>query len=192
MEPYERGGSAASGPAPSDFWTPHGLKAISGWTPFMGIPTAQNQPSSGQVSIVRIPIPQTLVVTNVACQVEVAGSGLTAGQNFIGLYTSAFALIGTSADQAAAWASTGWKPAALTGGPYTIQGGLGVYVYGALLAVGTTRPQFKHYSPPNTAIRDTGMSAGALWAMQGATGQTSLPATVTGGSFEHAYLMGLS
>jgi hypothetical protein len=76
-------------------------------------------------------------VTNLAAYIGTAGATLTSGQCFMALYDASKNLVGVTADQSAAWVSTGWKTAALVSGPFTVQPGV---FYVVMWFNGTTGP----------------------------------------------------
>jgi hypothetical protein len=106
--------------------------------------------------------------------IEAAGATLTAGQCFVGLYNSSGTRLAVSADQSANWTSTGLKTIALTA-PQTLA--VGSY-YVAILAVGTTPPQFAMGAGGATTV-SAGLATGAARFLTGPTSQTSLPASIT-------------
>ena len=96
--------------------------------------------TAGKLYMVQIPLFGTsITVTNLRYTINAAGGTLTAGQCFIGLLDNVGNQIGWSADQAAAWASTGAITTALVGGPFT---GNWPFVYVAAYFNGTTGPGF--------------------------------------------------
>lgn len=129
-------GSAAvitdSGIGPSDFgwggWS-HDIAAC------FNTPVAL--PVAGLVYLVALPIHGIQTITNLIINVGTAGSGLTSGQNFAGLYQNG-AFLAATADQSTNWASTGAKVMALST-PQLVNSANGV-VYAAFFANGTTRP----------------------------------------------------
>jgi len=107
-------------------------------------------------------------VTNVIYNVTTAGSTLTAGQSFVGVYQNG-ALLGTSASTSTAWASTGLKTTALAS-PVTVTEG---YVYVAFFFNGTTGPTLS----AGSTIGNVGLTAAQSRYSTGATGATTaLPA----------------
>lgn len=132
--------------------------------------------ASGTLYGLRIPVPVTISVTNMWIYVNTAGATLTAAQNLLGLYTSAGAKIAQTADQATAWTATGLKSAALTGGPFTIVGGPNVYVYAAILSVGTTPPVFRGINILS-AMLNANQTVGLGGRCVAQTAQTTIPAT---------------
>lgn len=103
--------------------------------------------TAGQTYLALLPIRAACTITNVIVGV-VAGSGLTSGQNFAGLYNSAGTLLSATADQTTNWASTAIKVMALAT-PQAVTPGL---YYVALLANGTTKPSPFY----NSALNGTG------------------------------------
>ena len=154
-------------------WTPQNQNLIA-WT--MDPSQAANTflAVSGTIFFIGLQISVSVTVNNMVVLVNNAGSGLTAGQNLVGIYDAAGNLLGVSADQSTDWLSSGIKvvplltPVNLTPGVY----------YVALLSNGTT---------PITTVRETNLSVGSInVGLTAATariaelaGQTTLPATVT-------------
>ena len=93
-----------------------------------------------------------------------SGTLLTAAQNFAGLYNSAGTLIGTSADQSAAWTTAGVYTTPLAGGPFSLPAG---FYWVACLSNST--------GTPPSLIRTTNLTAG--FANQGLTAAQSRYAT---------------
>ncbi|MFD8771460.1 glycosyl hydrolase family 28-related protein [Streptomyces sp. NPDC059916] len=131
--------------------------------------------SAGAVYLQKVRIAnRATIVTNVVAYVSNAGVTLTAAQNFAGIYDASGARLAVTADQASAWTTTGTKTMALTA-PVTLA--VGTY-YVALLANGTTPPQFSS-AGGNTGIANVGLSNATARSTVTATGNTTLPATVT-------------
>lgn len=80
-------------------------------------------PTAGLLNVVRITLPRACSVTNIIMSVSTQGTALTSGQNFVALYTGAGVKVGVSADQTAAWGTTGLKTAALASGPFSMPAG---------------------------------------------------------------------
>jgi hypothetical protein len=151
----------------------HGLAA---WTHDPAtLRSASNATVSGTVYLCKVKIVnRSTLVSNVIVGIEAAGSGLTAGQCFVGLYNSSGTRLALSADQAANWTSTGLKTIALTAAQTLAVGSY----YVAILAVGTTPPQFAMGAGGATTV-SAGLSTGAARFLTGPTAQTSLPASIT-------------
>lgn len=142
--------------------------------------SSSNTPLSGAISINLVYVNALSTVTNFLCSVLTAGSGLTAGQNLVGIYNAAGTRVGISADQSTAWTTTGNKTAALTmTGP--LEPG---YYYLAFLTVGTTPPKFYGGSAVS-AVQNINF-ASAPFRFSFLSGQTSLPTTITPSSFSAA------
>lgn len=186
-------GSAAiitnSGIAPSDFgwggWS-HDLAAC--FNAGVVLPVA------GLVYLVALPIHGIQTITNLIISVGTAGSGLTSGQNFAGLYQNG-AFLAATADQSTNWASTGAKVMALST-PQSVNSSNGV-VYGAFFANGTTRPAL-HEAAIGSSQWQAIAASGVFkrWTYDGTnTGRTtSLPSTLgtLGTSQAVPYWMGWS
>ena len=93
--------------------------------------------TAGRLELVKLKLLFPASVTNIIMGVVTVGNTLTAGQCFAALYTGAGALVGVTADQAAAWVSTGVKTMALASGPFTMAAG---YCYVGFWYNGTTAP----------------------------------------------------
>lgn len=91
--------------------------------------------TAGTLYVAALKVTGSSTVSNIVYQVTTAGGTLTSGQCFVGLYQGG-ALIGTSADQATAWASTGVKTTALATPVKPLPG----LVYVAFSFNGTTGP----------------------------------------------------
>jgi hypothetical protein len=135
--------------------------------------------TSGLLEMVKLPIRIDTTITNIIVGITTAGSGLTAGQNWAGLYNSAGTLLSQTADQSTAWTTTGRKdmalaaPQAVTAGDY----------YVAFVSNGTTPPQMPRGS--NLGIGSDLVNGGltpstARYATAGTV--TTLPASVTMGT----------
>lgn len=82
-------------------------------------------PTAGLLQLARLHLPYGGSVTNVHLQVTTAGTSLTTGRNFAGLYTAAGVLVASTADMTSPWGTggTGEKVMALAGGPYVCAAG---------------------------------------------------------------------
>lgn len=134
--------------------------------------------TSGTVYMSKLNVRSAVTATNLCYVVQTAGSALTSGQNFVGLYDASGNRVAVSADLTADWGTAAYKAT-----PFTASVGLSVgSYYAAWLSVGTT---------PITLTRSAATMAGALNAGltpataryttggTGWTGQTSLPASGT-------------
>ena len=132
--------------------------------------------TAGRVEITKIGLPVGASVTNIILAVTVAGNTLTAGQCFASLYTGAGVLIGTSADQAASWVSTGLKTIALASGPFACVAG---NYYIAYWFNGTTGPTLARASGNGSVFHNAGFSSpNFLWATADTSITTTPPATL--------------
>lgn len=156
--------------------TNHGFLA---WTNDPAANVNQTTHSSGVLYGSRVEIRSVSPVTNIVVFCSTAGETLTADQNFIGLYNSAGTRVGVSAAQTTAWESTGVKTAAIAGGPISCAAG---FYWVVLVANGTTRPKFGVGSLFSVGV-NAGLAAAATRFASQATGQTTLPATLTPGSW---------
>jgi hypothetical protein len=118
----------------------------------------------------KVKLPVAASVTNIILWVQTAGGTLTAGQNFSALFNSAGTLIGQSPDQAAAWAGTGLKTAALTGGPFVCTAGN--YFVGFWYN-GTTAPTMGRSGSAGSVIYNAGTAAPNLICGSADTGLTT-------------------
>jgi hypothetical protein len=131
--------------------------------------------TSGQVYLSKLKIVnRSTVVSNIIYQVTTAGTSLTAGQCFVGLYDSSGTRLVASADQATAMASTGTKTAAIT--PQTLA--VGTYYVAWLAVSAATAPQVAG-AAGNTSVTNVNLSAAASRSLTTAAGNTSLPSSIT-------------
>lgn len=145
--------------------------------------SASNQPAAGQVVGVKMRVPAG-TITNLWVGLNSAGSGLTAGQNFAGLYNSAGTLLSATADQSTAWTS-GFTAVsmALTAAQVVAAG----YVYVCWFANGTTIPKFQWANSANVLNANINTGATARF-VHGPGGQTtSMPASLSPGASGDGY-----
>lgn len=130
--------------------------------------------TAGTLYVQKVFIPANMSVTNIVIYLAAAGSSLTAGQCFASLYQGG-TLIGTTADQAASWASTGVKTMALAGGPFSVTAGS---AYVALWFNGTTGPA--PYRASGTSLfMNIGLSAAtSRWGTADTGRTTTAPGTL--------------
>jgi len=96
--------------------------------------------TAGRVQLTRLIRVPAGTITNIEMCVVTAGATLTSGQCFAALYNVATgALLGTTADQSAAWVSAGSKTMAISGGAVSWAGG---DLWVAVFYNGTTGPAF--------------------------------------------------
>lgn len=149
------------------------------WTMDPALPAGATILAGGVLHMARIKLPEDSTVTNVIACVTTGGSSLTAGQNFGALYTSTGTRVAITADQSASWTGAGAKTMALAGGPYALTAGT---YYAALLANGTTPPQFLRGHGVSTSTLNIGLTSTAGRSLTSGTGQTTPPVSVTLGS----------
>jgi len=96
---------------------------------------------AGKQHLMLLEVKQACTITNVCLHVGVAGSGLTSGQCFAGLFDHTGAILSATADKSTNWQTTGLKQMALSA-PQSVPAGL---YYVGIFGNGTTMPQF-YYS----------------------------------------------
>lgn len=151
----------------------------------------EKSPTAGVLYVVGMRVCQAATLTEIWLS-WAAGSGLTAGENFVGVYDNAGTLIGTTADQTTAWGSTQTTGSA----PLTVESGqslavtAGEWLYAAILANGTTTPSFACLGGP-TNLGNVNLSGGKRFGMS--TGPYSaLPTTLPTLSLaDYAFWIGL-
>jgi hypothetical protein len=97
-------------------------------------------PGAGQLMTAKLVIPVLSTITNIIMSISPAGSGLTSGQNFAGLYNPAGTLLSATADQTTPWASASLKTMALSSQQTNLPPG--IYTV-AFYANGTTLPTLR-------------------------------------------------
>lgn len=132
-------------------------------------------PPTGSMRLQRHKVRKSTTITNLHVVVLTVGSGLTAGQNFLGLYDSAGNLLAQSADQSTAWTGAGLKTTPLTT-PYVAAAG---DYYVGILAVGTTPPAFARGHDNSSSFMNGLTASGQHLYISHGAGLTALPATVT-------------
>lgn len=156
----------------------HGYKA---WTfpinshPSIGTGTLWD----GECHAARIWLPETISVTGVDMYVgsQVLVTPTPAEDNKIGVFTSAGTLICATADlgtDLAANASTVHRNA-FAGGPFTLTGGDGVFIYVGILINATTPPSMAYAATPNQLV-NAGLSTGNWHALYLGS-KATMPAT---------------
>ncbi|MFR0354177.1 hypothetical protein [Streptomyces sediminimaris] len=165
-------------------WTPadHGLLSWTQDPATLGAGT--DTMTAGVLYLLAVKVADPTVVTNVHIGVGEAGSGLTAGQNRVGLYDSAGTLLSGSADQSATFASAGHHAIALSSAQ-TLDPG--VY-YVAVLANGSTPPQLVRGHSYSSSTLNAGLTAATARFLSSGSGQTALPASVALASGDTDYV----
>lgn len=149
----------------------HGLLA---WNYDPIFQTGSTALTSGTMTTAKIRIASQMTVGKIVLHVNTAGSTLTSGQSFAALYNDAGTVkIGQTADQSAAWASTGVKSMALTGGPFVLSAGIYAISW---WSVGTTPPQFNRCNT-QTSGNNINLSGSSFLAGRFGSGPTSLTTT---------------
>lgn len=135
--------------------------------------------TAGTVYGMRLRIPYAMTISNLIINIVGAGVTLTAGQCFAALFQGN-ALLQTTADQAAAWVSTGVKSMAIT--PQAVTAG---FVDIAFFFNGTTGPSLLR-SQNNLGGFNLSLTTTAIRGFSADTGRTTtMPATLaakTGGA----------
>lgn len=135
-------------------------------------------PTAGLANVARIRV-LTSTITNIHFHFTVAGSGLTAGQCFAALYNDGGALLGAgavTADQAANWASGGYKTC-----PLSVAQGVTPNAWYKVLwwYNGTTAPTLSRAVNSSSAILNAGLAAPTLrYASADAGLTTAAPANI--------------
>lgn len=145
------------------------------WTLDPGLVGGVTSPASGGVRLGRIILRRAATISYIWLSVVNAGSGLTSGQSFVGLYSATGTQLAVSADQSTSWASAGIKQIALTS-PYSAAAGT---YYVALLTNATTQPGFAYASGITNAPANANLTVSTGRSLSGPSSQTSLPASIT-------------
>jgi hypothetical protein len=137
-----------------------------------------SSPSTGVLYLLRVNLRQAALVTSVALGSSAGGTDLVAGENFAGLYNSAGVLLGQSADQSSAWASSGLYTAALTDGPVAVPQG---FAWVGILAneSGGTTPGFWRCANASSPGQNAGLTAATARAATNGSTLAALPASIT-------------
>jgi hypothetical protein len=131
--------------------------------------------ASGVLSLTKVWLRQSVMVTNVLYAVAIAGTGLTAGQNFLGLYDSTGTRVALTADQTGNMGGTGLITAAFTS-PYVASAGF--YWVGILTNASGSSPQLARagaLAVSNLASAGTSVATRRYGSV--GSGQTGLPAS---------------
>ncbi|MFJ1752066.1 glycosyl hydrolase family 28-related protein [Kitasatospora sp. NPDC088134] len=132
-------------------------------------------PATGVLQLVRVLLRTPQQVTAAVVAVTSAGSGLTVGQNLVGLYGANGVQLAAGGDQSAAWSSTGVRTAPLTpapGAPAVLPAGA---YWVALLANGATPPGFGRGSFVSTSAINLGLPGAPPRYGRTGSGLTALP-----------------
>jgi hypothetical protein len=174
--------------------TPVVADGLKGWAydPATGPRNGAASQGTGKILVVKVELAAAATITNIIVDVFTGGSTLTTNQNLAAVYLATGSKVTSSetADQSTAWTTTGIKTMALAGGPVTVDPGAAVWVWVALLTVGTTPPLFRRGNN-DAAVSNVGTSASTRrFALDASTGNTSMPSSLTPGTmttFEGAW-----
>lgn len=140
--------------------------------------------ATGRIFLNAIPLSATAATNKVWFSTgNSAGTALTSGQCFVGLYDSSGTRLGVSADISTTTTATFTTYGiSLTGAPVTVTGGPGVIVYAAILM--NYSGGFTIAAPNNNTAStwnnpNLTATSGARGLLIAATAQTSLPSSVT-------------
>ena len=155
-------------------WQPQDMN-MKAWTQDpAGCGSVGSASTSGVMYLSRVLLRNAGTVSNLYYTVATAGSGLTAGQNWCGLYDSTGTKLAEGPDQSTVMTSLGTKTVAIT--PQALAAGS---YYIALLTNGTTPPQFMRGNGASGSALNVGLTAATGRFLDFGTGQTTLPASVT-------------
>jgi hypothetical protein len=165
------GSSVATGvPGPTD----QGLK---GWTyDPTSLGSGGTVLTSQRIQYVRIVVPVAATITGVA--IHVIAVATSASNTFFGLYDSTGTRVAVTADVTASVGSTGAKQLAFAS---TYSAAAGIY-YAGLVQTATTPVSLGRAGLGSSSAYNFGIAAAPFRYNSGATGQTSLPASVTLGT----------
>ncbi|MFA5004321.1 MAG: hypothetical protein WC498_03545 [Candidatus Saccharimonadales bacterium] len=167
-------GTSWLAPQPYGAWHPADNGFIGASFDPAGMSTAYASLSAGLLQIMAVKVPAGKAITNVVAFVGTAGSGLTAGTSCLAaVYDGTGTRLGVSSDQATAWQSTGLMAMALTAPVAAQTKNRTVYV--ALIAAGTTLPQFGYNG--GNATGSLGLSVGPFPSGY-ISGQATAPASI--------------
>jgi hypothetical protein len=163
-------GVAENQPGPSDL-------ALLGWAYDPLAATTTSLSIGGTVYLTAIWLRQPMLVSNLWCIVTTVGAGLTASQNFLGLYNSSGTQVAVTADVSGSVpfiTTSGTAKVAVTT-PYNAPAG---QYWMAMVFNGTTKPTLASAVSPSTYGHLTSAASAYRFAVNG-TGQTTLPASIT-------------
>lgn len=164
----------------SDFSTTPEDNGIYSWSmhPYIAIVGTLTAQLTGRVYLIKLRWNLTKTVQNLYYYISTVGSGLTAGQNFVGLYSGAGVRLAVSPDQTSTFSgSTGMKTATLSSGVSVPADPTG-FIYMAVLSVGTTPPVLRGMNPGPSIIHFGAPTTNHCF-YDASTAQTSLPSSVT-------------
>jgi hypothetical protein len=145
-----------------------------GWSYDPVIPTGSSAPTSGTIQYIRVKASASGNVANLLLNVSTGGSGLTSGQNLVGLYDATGTQLAVSGDQTTAWGTNGLKTASISATAVVA----GTVYYIGLLSVGTTPPSISR-NILSSVVPNIGFASAPFRFNNGAASQTTLPASFT-------------
>jgi hypothetical protein len=134
--------------------------------------------TAGTLYVQAVKLTAAALITNIITELVTNGGTLTAGQCFAALYQGAGgALIGQTADQAAAWGAGAAKQLTmpLAGGPFAVAAGV---VYVAWWFNGTTGPAFFRTSGIQSLMNAGLAAAASRWGTADTGKTTTAPPTL--------------
>ena len=166
-------------------WTDPGTTGIPWDAADSGLLTASGEVSqfastfaltAGTIVLAKMPVRTPILVTSLLLSMTVAGSGGSTG-SFAGYYSPTGQLLATSADIAAALTgATGVLTIPMAGGPQVVQP---PFIWAAVVTnLATTQPTLTRNGGA-VAVALFGNTAATMRYATNATGQTSLPATIS-------------
>jgi hypothetical protein len=133
--------------------------------------------ASGVLTLAKVWLRQSATITNVLYAVTTAGTSLTSGQNFLGLYDSAGTRIALTADQTSNMGGTGLVTVAFTT-PYVASAGF--YWVGILTNTTGSSPQLARSGALAVSnLASAGTTAATRRYGSVGSGQTTLPTSFT-------------
>lgn len=152
----------------------HGLKA---WTFDPNVIAGGNSLTGGVIKLDRFNIRSPITVSSARIWTVVAGSTLTADQNYVGIYDSTGARLVT-VDADVAFAATAGIQTIDLGSALLLTPG---FYWWAWLTNGGTAPQIARAATATgkTAAINVGLTASTARSATNSTGQTTLPASIT-------------
>lgn len=165
-------------PVPGNVWqsSDHNLVAWA-YDPALSVNGGTALSGSGVLHLIKVILRYPATINNVLYQINTAASGLTSGENFVGIYDSTGTRRAVSADLSATWTSTGFYTTAMTA---SYSAPAGTY-YIAFVVNGTTGPSLARMNGlagASSAI-NVGLTAANYRYATNGTGNTSLPASIT-------------
>jgi hypothetical protein len=182
--PYQRRGGGAYDPYARYLFGPADRNYLAESAPAWAATGATAPATAGRCEFVKIKIPSACSVANMVMFSTAGGTALTANQCLAYLFAPDRTLIGTTANQATAWATNGLYTMALGGGPYACAPGT---YFAGFHYNGTTSPSWARtaaigsflvnagLATPNLAVgfADTGLTTAAPSTLGAQTAQNA-------------------